>query len=278
MNGGPKDNENPVVLNVSKRTSRRREDFVGWDDVQQLLAASASPREDNDLSDYISSKTKPTISPEPHDYFVMQALQDVASATNGEGVALLERVLHVSLRPPATTTTTTTISPPPVFITPPKKDAMDIDKETTPKPSDDNKQLRDDVTVDEIFDIIKNIQDPEHPLTLEQLGVVSREQITLVLPKDDDVPYPSVHVRFTPTVPHCSMATMIGLFIRVKLLRSLPPHFKLQVTIEPGTHQSEHSVNRQVNDKERVCAALENPHLLKIANRCIINGMTGNMS
>lgn len=34
-------------------------------------------------------------------------------------------------------------------------------------------------------------------------------------------------VQFTPTVQHCSMATLIGLCIRVKLLRALPPRFKV---------------------------------------------------
>lgn len=34
-------------------------------------------------------------------------------------------------------------------------------------------------------------------------------------------------VQFTPTVQHCSMATLIGLSLRVKLLRSLHPRFKV---------------------------------------------------
>jgi hypothetical protein len=34
-------------------------------------------------------------------------------------------------------------------------------------------------------------------------------------------------VQFTPTVQHCSMATLIGLCIRVKLLRALPQRFKV---------------------------------------------------
>ena len=54
----------------------------------------------------------------------------------------------------------------------------------------------------------------------------------------------------------------IGLSIRVKLLRSLPPRFKVDVTIAPGTHASETAVNKQLADKERVAAALENAHLL----------------
>lgn len=144
----------------------------------------------------------------------------------------------------------------------------------------DGKVARDTLESDEVFDIIRNIQDPEHPLTLEQLGVVSREQIdvddTLDLPTDlrSQKPFSSVQVRFTPTVPHCSMATLIGLAIEVKLHRSLPKRFKVKVSVEPGSHQSELAVNKQLQDKERVRAALENPHLLKIVNKCISEGMT----
>lgn len=38
----------------------------------------------------------------------------------------------------------------------------------------------------------------------------------------------TVSVEFTPTIPHCSMATLIGLSIKVKLLRSLPDRFKVR--------------------------------------------------
>ena len=37
----------------------------------------------------------------------------------------------------------------------------------------------------------------------------------------------TTQVQGNPTIPHCSMATLIGLSIRVKLLRSLPPRFKV---------------------------------------------------
>lgn len=68
---------------------------------------------------------------------------------------------------------------------------------------------------------IRDITDPEHPYTLEQLSVVSEEAIEV-----DDAAG-TVQVQFTPTVEHCSMATLIGLCIRVKLLRALPPRFKV---------------------------------------------------
>ncbi len=53
----------------------------------------------------------------------------------------------------------------------------------------------------------------------------------------------TVRVWFTPTIPHCSMATLIGLCIRVKLMRSLPRRFKAEVQLSPGTHSSEDAGN-----------------------------------
>eukprot|EP00924_Labyrinthula_sp_SR-Ha-C_P006874 snap_masked-scaffold_8-processed-gene-3.61-mRNA-1 protein AED:0.04 eAED:0.04 QI:0/-1/0/1/-1/1/1/0/174 len=115
----------------------------------------------------------------------------------------------------------------------------------------------------EIFELIKDIQDPEHPLTLEQINVVQIKNIHVNDEKN------SIVVYFTPTVPHCSMSTLIGLCIRVKLLRSLPDRFKVDIFVEPGSHSQEDQVNKQLNDKERVAAALENPHLLSVVNKCL---------
>jgi metal-sulfur cluster biosynthetic enzyme len=138
---------------------------------------------------------------------------------------------------------------------------------------------RDPITQREIFDIIRNIQDPEHPLALEQLNVVSLDHVQVhdhcesSSSMNESNEHSTIDVRFTPTIPHCSMATLIGLCIRVKLLRSVPTRFKVIVRINPGTHASEFAVNRQLNDKERVIAALENVHLLSVVNKCIANGM-----
>ena len=45
----------------------------------------------------------------------------------------------------------------------------------------------------------------------------------------------------------------------------------MRVRISPGSHSSEEAVNKQLNDKERVAAALENGHLLDVVNKCIAN-------
>lgn len=128
----------------------------------------------------------------------------------------------------------------------------------------DNEDERELFTAEEIFHYIRKLNDPEHPLTLEQLNVVNLDHINV------DDKGNKVFIQFTPTIPHCSMATLIGLCIRVKLLRSLPSRFKVQIEIYPGSHQSEVAVNKQLNDKERVAAALENNHLLDIVDKCIL--------
>lgn len=66
------------------------------------------------------------------------------------------------------------------------------------------------------------------------------------------------------------MATLIGLSIRVQLLRTLPARFKVTVEISPGTHVSEASLNKQLADKERVAAAIENTMLLELLNQCLM--------
>ena len=139
-------------------------------------------------------------------------------------------------------------------------------------------------------DLIRHIHDPEHPHSLEQLGVVfkagvqvSRECGPPVSPAarpgtgvdgksgisspgssmgiavavrassngtDDDsggagasfvggVPteHEVVEVEFKPTVPHCSLATLIGLCIRTKILLTIP-HAKLTIRIKEGAHQT----------------------------------------
>lgn len=115
----------------------------------------------------------------------------------------------------------------------------------------------------EIFDHIRDIKDPEHPYSLEELKVITEEAVEV----DDQKSY--VRVTFTPTVEHCSMATIIGLCLRVKLLRSLPPRFKVDIRVAPGSHATEAAVNKQLNDKERVAAALENPNLVDMVDECL---------
>lgn len=136
--------------------------------------------------------------------------------------------------------------------------------------SDSDSEGVDPIDAQEIFDLIVNVQDPEHPLTLGQLAVVALERIKVTDSGNPDE-IAEVHVEITPTVTHCSLATLIGLGLRVRLERSLPPKFRIKITVTPGSHQSEHQVNKQLNDKERVAAACENEQLLKVIGDMLVN-------
>ncbi|CAH0382816.1 unnamed protein product [Bemisia tabaci] len=117
-------------------------------------------------------------------------------------------------------------------------------------------------------DFIRNIKDPEKPATLEELEVVSEDSIKIKPSTPSCISV--IQVEFNPTVPHCNLATIIGLCIRIKLERALVDPFKLDIYIKEGTHSTEEEINKQINDKERVAAAMENPNLRSLVEQCII--------
>lgn len=130
---------------------------------------------------------------------------------------------------------------------------------------------------EKIFDTIRDIRDPEHPHSLEELSVVDMESIKVVAPPNDSPGYGRVLINFTPTVPHCSLASIIGLSIQSKLRESelLQPqgehYYKLTVQCAEGTHASAEEINKQLADKERVSAAFENPRIVSLLKECTDN-------
>ncbi|XP_075431543.1 mortality factor 4-like protein 1 isoform X2 [Ascaphus truei] len=93
----------------------------------------------------------------------------------------------------------------------------------------------------EVYDVIRSIRDPEKPSTLEELEVVSESCVSVQELEEESY---LVIIRFTPTVPHCSLATLIGLCLRVKLQRCLPFKHKLEIYISEGTHTTEEDSER----------------------------------
>jgi len=119
------------------------------------------------------------------------------------------------------------------------------------------------------FDIIRNIRDPEKPETLEDLDVVQEDLVEVEELKESPGRF-LIKITFVPTVPHCSLATLIGLCIRTKLLQELPEgKFKIDLFIKEGSHSTADEITKQINDKERVAAALENPNLKSTVDECI---------
>ncbi|KAK6461638.1 hypothetical protein DFJ63DRAFT_186258 [Scheffersomyces coipomensis] len=137
---------------------------------------------------------------------------------------------------------------------------------------DDDDEVEDDdnenIDEQEIFDLISSISDPEHPLTLAQLAVVNLPDISINNASSKQE-ISEILIKITPTITHCSLATLIGLGIRVRLERCLPSRYRIKILIKEGTHQSENQVNKQLNDKERVAAACENDQLLGVISQML---------
>lgn len=121
----------------------------------------------------------------------------------------------------------------------------------------------------EIYDLISNISDPEHPLSLGSLAVVNLPDIHIKPPSSPRSHISTVAVEITPTITHCSLATVIGLGVRVRLEQALPPRFRVDVRVKEGTHSTGEAVNKQLGDKERVAAALENGTLMGVIRKML---------
>ncbi|CAD7935972.1 unnamed protein product [Amoebophrya sp. A120] len=85
-----------------------------------------------------------------------------------------------------------------------------------------------------------------------------------------------INVTFKPTSPVCSLATLIGLAIMHKLREDIPtdsgfPKFSIQIL--EGSHNSGDAVTKQLNDKERRYAAMENPDIAHaVRTACRLEG------
>mmetsp|Transcript_8775 Transcript_8775/g.21630 ORF Transcript_8775/g.21630 Transcript_8775/m.21630 type:complete len:285 (+) Transcript_8775:128-982(+) len=275
-----KENANPQLFSVENadRYSHSQRAPLNWTKLgsfkQEIKTGGRG------ISSFPATAIVPTSA---EDKAILRAITDSSrSTTNGSGVGLLRKAglviptysSSVAGLAKAASSSCYSDSSRPVFrLVEDEEKAKEIGDNNTKNNIDESK-----VSAEEIFDIIRTIQDPEHPNSLEQLGVVSLEQVELSLAGDrkekTNRNQDEVSIRFTPTIPHCSMATLIGLCLRVKLHRSLPPtKFKVDVSIEPGTHVSEKAINKQLRDKERVRAALENKHLAGVVDKCIRNGI-----
>lgn len=128
-----------------------------------------------------------------------------------------------------------------------------------------------EIDTQEIYDLISTMSDPEHPITLGSLAVVSLPDISITptLPNSPQSTLRTVTVLVTPTIQHCSLATVIGLGVRVRLEESLPARFRVDVRIKEGTHSTADEVNKQLADKERVAAALWNPTLQSFVKKML---------
>ena len=139
----------------------------------------------------------------------------------------------------------------------------------SPQSSDSEDEAREEIDEQEVYDLISSIQDPDHPISLGSLGVINLEDISLVPPTSPRSRISTVTVLLTPTTSACSLTTVIGLGVKVRLLNALPPRFRVDVRIKEGTSTTAGDANKQLGDKERVAAAMENRSLIAVINQML---------
>lgn len=101
--------------------------------------------------------------------------------------------------------------------------------------SDSEDETPEDIDEQEVYDLISTVSDPEHPLSLGSLGVVTLDDIAITAPASPHSRISTVTVLLTPTTSACSLTTVIGLGVKVRLLQALPPRFRVDVRIKEGT-------------------------------------------
>lgn len=139
----------------------------------------------------------------------------------------------------------------------------------SPLSSEAEDDEREEIDEQEVYDLISTISDPEHPLSLGSLGVVKIDDISILPPTSPRSRISTVTVLLTPTTTACSLTTVIGLGVKVRLLQALPPRFRVDVRIKEGTSNTADEVNKQLGDKERVAAAMENKNLINVVNQML---------
>lgn len=112
----------------------------------------------------------------------------------------------------------------------------------------------------EILDILKNVYDPEHPISVLDLKIVEAEDIFIEGDK--------ARIEFKPTSPFCPMGGLIGVVIKYALEKKLGK--EVEVRVKKGTHAQEKLLNDMLRDKkkyEEMLARLKPSGLLE---QCIV--------
>lgn len=208
MGSSIKENANPQLFSVENpdRYSHTRRAPLEW-------GALGSFRQEGGQEPSSGNSVVPTT---VEDKAILRALMDASRSTaRGKGVGLLRKAGLVipaytsaasKKRVPTATSWCCNSSRPVFQIIEDDNAATNTDSETTPPVDESSSEENNDpICAEEIFDIIRTIQDPEHPNSLEQLGVVSLEQVELSLAKDrkekTNKNQDEISIRFTPTIP-----------------------------------------------------------------------------
>ncbi len=136
-----------------------------------------------------------------------------------------------------------------------------------------------------IFTLLKKIRDPEFPYFLYNLNILSLEKILIenfILNQSINI-----NINVAPTYNMCTMSSIIGLSIEniiynkysgVVLKNYFPINWnwKYCIIILPAFHIKGLILTKQLNDKERISAAIENFSIRNIVKFSYYKTITDN--
>jgi hypothetical protein len=123
-----------------------------------------------------------------------------------------------------------------------------------------------------------DIIDPEYPIDLVCLEVLILEAIEIVPKPSSRI---TIHtIYFFPTYGQCKLAPLLGISINLTLFQKSTINqlvsmynpkwlMNFKITIDKQYHTAAENITKQLNDKERLSAALENNAIRLSVLRCM---------
>lgn len=113
----------------------------------------------------------------------------------------------------------------------------------------------------DVLEVLKKVSDPELPVSVVDLGIVSEDDITVEKNK--------VTVVFTPTSSMCPMGGIIGVIIKKVLEDRLG--VDVEVKVKPGTHINEEAINEMLNNKAKYNQIVKRLEESGMIERCVMD-------
>jgi len=117
------------------------------------------------------------------------------------------------------------------------------------------------VDKEQLMKIISRVLDPEHPIPVTDMGIVTPEDVEI---NDDEI-----KVEFSPTTPFCPAGGVIGAVIKKTLIDALPGK-KITVITKAGSHTQEEMINQALEDKETYENIIKKLEEMGVLERCIL--------
>jgi metal-sulfur cluster biosynthetic enzyme len=110
-----------------------------------------------------------------------------------------------------------------------------------------------------ILDHLRNVLDPEHPVSIVDLKIVTEDDITITNGE--------INIKFKPTSPFCPMGAVIGLVIKKAITDATGK--EVNVEVREGTHVREEYVNKIINDKDNYDNTIKKLEQSGLLARCL---------